>query len=476
VHALLGQNGSGKSTLIKVLSGYHAADEGVVELRGEELQLPLPTAELRRRGLAFVHQELGLVETMSVLENLRVGRFETGHGRRIRWQAERARARELLRRFDLDVDPRTPVARLSRTSRAIVAIIRALDDMHVLELGEEPRAGGLLVLDEPTASLPEDEVRLLFDAMRHVTETGSSVLFVTHRLEEVLAACDVVTVLRDGRHVATERIDRVDERRLIELILGRELDALYPEVERRAGEPVLRVDGLTGEVARDVSLTLRRGEILGLTGLVGAGHDELPYLVYGARRPAAGVVAVDGRVVEDASPRRAAERGLALLPADRQGQAGIPRATVKENVTLPVLRRYRRLGRLEHRRERRDVREVLRRFHVRPPDPERRLATLSGGNQQKTLLARWIEVGPQVLLLHEPTQGVDVGSRREIFELLEATVERGTAVLYASAEHEDLARLCDRVLVFRRGRIAHELAGVALTKESIAAACYAATG
>ena len=480
MHALLGQNGSGKSTLIKVLAGYHAADEGVVELRGERLELPLPTAELRRRGLAFVHQELGLVDTMSVLENLRVGRFRTGPGRRIRWRSERRRARALLRSFDLEVDPRTPVGRLSRTARAIVAIIRALDDMRALgtdgELDEEPRANGLLVLDEPTASLPEDEVRLLFDAMRRVADTGSSVLFVTHRLEEVLGACDVVSVLRDGRHVATERIDRVDERRLIGLILGRDLEALYPETDHRAGEPVLRADGLTGDVAHDVSLTLRRGEILGLTGLVGAGHDELPYLVYGARRPAAGAVEVGGRRIEETSPQRARDCGVALLPADRQRQAGIPRATVKENVTLPVLRRYRRFGRLDHGRERRDVRDVLRRFHVRPPDPGRRLDTLSGGNQQKALLARWIEIGPQVLLLHEPTQGVDVGSRREIFELLEAAVERGTAVLYASAEHEDLARLCDRVLVFRRGRIAHELVGAALTKESIAAACYAAGG
>jgi ribose transport system ATP-binding protein len=477
VHALLGQNGSGKSTLIKVLSGYHVADEGTVSLRGEELQLPLPARELRRRGLAFVHQELGLVDTMSVLENLRVGRFETGPGGRIRWRAERERTRALLRRFGLEVDPRALVGRLSGTQRAIVAIIRALDDMRSVgleaELGEDAVPAGLLVLDEPTASLPQDDVRLLFEAMRRVTETGSSVLFVTHRLEEVLDVCDAVSVLRDGRHVATEPIEAVDEWRLIELILGRELDALYPPVEHRAAEPALEVDGLGGEVARDVSLTLRGGEIVGLTGLVGAGYDEVPYLVYGARRAAAGSVKVAGRVLEDPSPQRSQGRGVALLPGDRQRQAAVARATVKENVTLPVLRRYRRRGRLDHGRERREVRDVLERYRVRPADPDRRLATLSGGNQQKTLLARWIETAPRVLLLHEPTQGVDVGSRREIFELLEATVERGTAVLYASSEHEDLARLCDRVLVFRRGRVARELAGAALTKDSIAAACYA---
>jgi ribose transport system ATP-binding protein len=471
IHALLGQNGSGKSTLIKILSGFHASDGGSVELRGEPLQLPLPAAELRKRGLAFVHQELGLVDTLSVLENVRVGRFETGFGWRVRWRSERARTRALLRRFDLDVDPRTPVGRLRRTERAIVAIIRALDDMRTL--GAD---GGLLVLDEPTASLPEDEARLLFAAMHRVAETGSSVLFVTHRLEEVVAVCDVVSVLRDGRHVATQPIEALDEPRLIELVLGRQLDALYPDVEHEAAEPVLEVAGLGGATVRDVSFRVRSGEIVGLTGLVGAGYDEVPYLVYGARRATEGVVTIGGDAVGAASPHRARRLGVALLPGDRQRQAGIPRATVKENVTLPVLRRYSRLGRLEHRRERRDVRGVLERFRVHPPDPDRPLAALSGGNQQKALLARWVETRPRVLLLHEPTQGVDVGSRRDIFELLQGAVAGGTAVVYASAEHEDLAHLCDRVLVFRRGRLARELSGTGLTKQSIASACYAAAG
>jgi ribose transport system ATP-binding protein len=479
VHALLGQNGSGKSTLIKILAGYHSPDRGTVAIRGEPVGLPLPPVELRRRGLAFVHQDLGLVDTLSVVENLRVGRFETGAGWRIRWRSERARARALLRRFDLDVDPRTPVGRLSRTERAIVAIIRALDEMRSLALESRLRGSedaGLLVLDEPTASLPEDEVRLLFDAMRRVRETGSSVLYVTHRLEEVFEVCDMVTVLRDGRRVATEPVAGLDEQALISLILGRDLEALYPEADRRAAEPVLEVAGLTGATCRDVSFALRRSEVLGLTGLVGAGYDEVPYLVYGAFPAAAGEVALEGRPLGSVDPSRAHGLGLALLPADRQRQAGIPRATVKENVTLPVLRRYRRLGRLEHRRERRDVRELLARFRVRPPDPDRPLAALSGGNQQKALLARWIGTRPRILLLHEPTQGVDVGSRREIFELLQEAVDAGTAVLYASAEHEELAHLCDRVLVFRRGRIVRELAGGAISKDSIAAACYAEAG
>jgi ribose transport system ATP-binding protein len=299
------------------------------------------------------------------------------------------------------------------------------------------------------------------------------VLYVTHRLEEVFALCDAVTVLRDGRRIATERVVDLDEPRLIELILGRELEALYPEVEHRAEAPLLEVRGLTGESCRDVSFALRGREVLGLTGLVGAGYDEVPYLVYGASRPSAGEIVLEGRTLRRLHPARAHALGLALLPADRQRQAGIPRATVKENVTLPVLRRYRRLGWLDRRRERRDVGCLLGRFRVRPPDPDRQLLALSGGNQQKALLARWLGIQPRVLMVHEPTQGVDVGSRREIFELLEEAVEAGTAVLYASSDHEELAHLCDRVLVFRRARVVRELTGAAVSKDAIAAACFA---
>jgi ribose transport system ATP-binding protein len=239
VHALLGQNGSGKSTLIKILSGYHEPDAGSVRVKGENVRLPLAAHELRRRGVAFVHQDLGLVDTMSVLENLRVGRYETGVGFRIRWRSERERARRLLERFELAIDPSTPVGRLSQTARAIVAIIRALDEV------EHYAGAGLLVLDEPTSALPEHEIGVLFDALRRVTEAGSAILFVTHRVEEVFAVADVVTVLRDGRRVAAEPISGLDERSLIALILGRELGELYPDVVHETAEPILSLEGVS---------------------------------------------------------------------------------------------------------------------------------------------------------------------------------------------------------------------------------------
>lgn len=468
VHALLGQNGSGKSTLIKVLSGYHSPDPGgAVWIHGERIRLPIAPGDTRRLGISFLHQDLGLVQTMSVLENLRVGRLATGFGRRVLWRQERSRARALLRRFDLDLDPRTPVGELARTQQAIVGIMRALDDV------EGSHGAGLLVLDEPTASLPEGEVQVLFDAVRRVTESGSSVLFVSHRLEEVLAICNRLTVLRDGKVVANRDMAGLDRRALIELILGRELGDMYPVLQHSPAETILEVRNLSGVVVRDASFRVHKGEVLGLTGLIGAGHDEVPYLVYGASKVASGTVTVNETRIDDLRPDRCKQAGLALLPADRQRQSGIMMATVAENVTLPSLRGFGTRYHLDHRQERSTVRELLNRFAVAPPTPTRLLGTLSGGNQQKALLARWIHLKPRVLLLHEPTQGVDVGARKGIFEILQDATRAGTSVVYASAEYEDLANLCDRVLVFRHGLVVAELRGAALNQDQIVAECYA---
>jgi len=470
VHALLGQNGSGKSTLIKILSGYHQPDAGGISIRGERVRLPLPAGELRRLGVAFVHQDLALVETMSVLENLRVGRYETGRGRRILWRRERARARELLRRFDFDVDPNAPVSSLSQTERVIVAVMRALQDM------EAGGGSGLLVLDEPTSALPVEEVGTLFAAVRQVTAAGSGVLFVTHDVDEVFRISDRVTVLRDGRLVATLERAWLDHQALVKLIVGRELVDLYPPSSGGGEGTVLEVRGLSGEHTAGVSFSVRRGEILGLTGLIGAGHDEVPYLVYGATAASAGEIELDGRPLGRPAPQRSKQAGIALLPTDRQRLSGIPGATVKENITLPDLGSFRRRRGLDHRRERTAVERVLHAFEIRPNDPERPLSTLSGGNQQKTVLARWLRLEPRVLLLHEPTQGVDVGARSGIFQILREAVERGTSVVYASAEYEDLAHVCDRVLVFRRGRIVSELSGESLRHDVIVSHCYGGAG
>ncbi|MFL5838924.1 MAG: sugar ABC transporter ATP-binding protein [Thermoleophilaceae bacterium] len=457
VHGLVGQNGSGKSTLIKILSGYHVADDGEVVAAGEG-------------ALDFVHQDLGLVGTMSALENLRVGRYETGRLGRIRWRAERGRVTALLKRFELDIDPDTPIERLSQAERAIVAIMRAIDDL------EQHHGAGVLVLDEPTAALPANEVGRLFNAVRRITEAGSGVLFVTHNLDEVFEITDRVTVLRDGALVRSADTAELTEKTLIELIVGHALGDIYPVPAGRLADAALEVDGLTGAVVERLTFAARRGEILGLTGLVGAGQDEVPYLVYGATVPAAGGVRVDGRLLEHPGPERSLAAGLVLLPADRHRLSAIPGATVKENVTLPVLRRFRRGPRLDHRAERTAVQDVLGRFDVRPADPDRPLVKLSGGNQQRALLGRCLRMDPRVLLLHEPTQGVDVGARRGIFEMLRDAAAAGASIVYSSVEYEDLANVCDRVLVFRRGRVVAELEGGSLTKEAVLSYCYQTEG
>jgi ribose transport system ATP-binding protein len=467
VHGLVGQNGSGKSTLIKVLSGYHAADGGMVRMHGELVKLPIAHGEAQRLGVAFVHQDLGLVGTMSVLENLHVGRYRTAAGRRIRWRAERERTRRLLRRFDLELAPDTPVDRLSQAERAIVAIMRALDDV------EAHRGSGLLILDEPTAALPAHEVHRLFAAVRTMAGSGSGVLIVTHNLDEVFSITSAVTVLRDGRVVASRRTAELDEGALIDLIVGRELAQAATRHDSRAGATTMEVSGLRGELVHDVGFEARAGEILGLTGLVGAGHQEVGHLIAGARPAAGGTITIEGRRLESPSPQRALAAGVVLLPADRQRHSAILGATVKENVTLPALKSFRgRLGRLDHRAERAAVGDVLRRFEVHPREPERPMMTLSGGNQQKALLGRCLRMRPRVLLLHEPTQGVDVGARQGIFETLRAAADGGAAVVYASVEYEELANICDRVLVFRRGRVVADLEGAECTQEAIMAHCY----
>lgn len=471
VHALVGQNGSGKSTMIKILSGYHAPDGGEVRIRDAPVHLPVRPGEATRRGLCFLHQDLGLAGGMTVLENVGVGGWVTTRSGRLRWKEQRAAVREALAEVGYTGELDVPVGRLPPAERALVAFGRALRDLG-------PR-GGVLVLDEPTAYLPLPAVERMFQAMRAVTARGSAVLFVSHRLAEVLGVSDRISVLRNGRLVGTVATAETSREALVEMILGRQLGAVYPNArgERPLDRPLLRVQALSGDAVRDVSFSVRPGEIVGITGLVGMGHDEVPYLLFGSDRARAGRVAVGDRTFQagELTPLRLRAAGVALLPADRRRMGGVLAATVLENITLPRLGTYFQGGRLRHARERWDVRHVLERFSVVPAEPGLPLAALSGGNQQKALLAKWLETGPRLLLLHEPTQGVDVGSRKEIFRFIREVAGGGVAMLIASAEYEDLAHMCDKVLVMRHGTIVRTLAGEELSEDRIVEQCYLAS-
>ena len=395
----------------------------------------------------------------------------------MRWEgssgaANAAGSQLAFRDFGLDVDVDAPAGELSPTERAVVAMVRALD-----RLGEEP---GLLVLDEPTAALESSGTERLIAAVRRVSARGAGVLFVTHDVQEALAVCDSVTVLRDGEKVAAGPVADYEEGALVEAIVGAEIGDLYPAPPTEPpGDPVLRARGLAGRVLRGVGFDLHEGEILGLTGLAGMGQDEVPGLIFGSVSMASGEVEVAG-AEHRPSPVSSLRSGVVLVPADRQRDGGDMSASVGENLTLPVLRRFVRRGRLDRHAERSAVDAVLKRFSVRPPDAALPLGQLSGGNQQKALLGKWLGMFgvPRVLLLHEPTQGVDVAARQEIFGLIRESADAGMSVLYVSTDCEALAHLCDRVLVVRHGRVVASagrqdlsvelLSGLCLTRERAA--------
>jgi ribose transport system ATP-binding protein len=461
--------------VIKILAGFHEPDGGELLVDGEPVRLPLSTGQFRRLGMSFVHQDLGLVDSLSVLENLRVAGIASSHSRfGISWRNERARARATFERYGVRLDPSVTVATLKPVERALLAIVRAIEEIRAVASGH-----GLLILDEPTVFLPREGVERLFSLVRDAAESGTSVLFVSHDLDEVREITDRVTVLRDGALVGTVVTTETSELQFVEMIIGRRLAALgevhHADLsEQRVG---VAVEGLTGASVRDVSFEMHEGEVVGLTGLVGSGFEDVPHLLYGARQAVAGVLTIGGAAIDltRVQPAGAIEAGLALIPADRKTDGSVGSLPVDENVALSVLDRYFNGVWLDRRRMRRDTGRLMREFDVRPNDPSMPYGALSGGNQQKALLAKWFQTEPRLLLLDEPTQGVDVGARQQIYKLIRtAALERGVHVLCASSDYEQLASLCDRVLVFGRGRVWRELVGAEVTKDRIIEQSYAA--
>jgi ribose transport system ATP-binding protein len=462
VHALVGQNGSGKSTLIKILAGYHRADEGAVAtLLGEPLNLDSGSPG-RAERIHVMHQDLGLVNSLNSVENLALGRgFQTGFLGRVRWKQESARATQHLATIGATFDVRVPVGMLTPSERALVALARALEDW-------DDDGGGLLILDEPTAAMARLDVLRLFEAVRKIRDRGAGVIFVSHRIDEVFEIADDYTVLRDGKVVATGQVADLTHEGLIEAIVGRPLEELatHDHVAEHAGEAVLEVHNLWGDRLEGLNLVVRTGEIVGFAGLVGSGRDELPNLLFGAQHRAAGSVRVKGvEVPED--PHEAICAGMALVPAERKRYGSIGNQTIRENVSLAHLRPLVSKGRLSRQRERTDVLRWTKRVDLRPAEPERLFNTLSGGNQQKAVIARWLRKQPTVLVLDEPTQGVDVGAKSTIYTLLDQAAAEGMGVVVCSSEAEELAAVCDRVIVLSNGRPIAELRGATLSAESI---------
>ena len=454
IHALLGGNGSGKSTLIKILAGvYHGDSGGTIEVNGTTTASDQTTPDrARSQGLHFVHQNAAVFPALSVADNIAIGSgFDTTWAGSIRGRALRRRTQALLDRYDIEVSPETPVHTLRPAERAMVAIVRAVQD-------QEGEHSGVLVLDEPTASLPRAEVTRLMGALNRFARNGQTILLVSHRLNEVIDVADRATVLRDGRLAGTLDRDEITENRLIELIAGRALDRMYPEMPAvTTDEVALEVKGLSGGPLRGVDLRLRKGEVLGVAGLLGSGRSELLKMIFGAYPVRSGSIEVAGRPQRFRHIGQAMEAGVAYVPEDRGGEAVFPDLTLSENLAAAMVDRYWHGLRLHRRQADTEARGAIGSFYIRASSERQEMGTLSGGNQQKVILARWLERRPTVLLLDEPTQGVDVNARAEIYALVSKAVDQGCSVLLVTSDFEELARVSDRVVVLTEGRVSAEL-------------------
>jgi ABC-type sugar transport system ATPase subunit len=459
VHALVGENGSGKSTLLRIIAGQLVPDAGTLRLEGRELRFG-DASEAISSGIATVTQETTLVPDLSVTENIFLGHRKVRARYGIDWRATRVRAREALARLGITgIDPSTPVRRLRPDEQQMVEIARAISiDARVL------------ILDEPTSSLSDDEVEGLFEVVRALARHGVAVVFVSHRLGEVFELADRATILRDGEVVDTGPMDGYDRGRMIHLMTGRELEELELDHGRhQAEDPVLRVRGLSvpGSV-HDANLEVGRGEIVGLAGLVGAGRSELLEALFGVRGRASGTIDVDGASMRHSGPLDALRGGLAYVPADRKNLGLVLDMNVRENVLMARTARRARVRRPRRAVEQQAVGESMREFRIVAGSQVAPVAHLSGGNQQKVVLAKWLGTGPRVLLMDEPTRGVDVGAKAEIYRLLNRAKEEGVGILVSSSETPELLLLCDRILVMYRGGIAAALAREEATEGLIA--------
>ncbi|TRL38716.1 sugar ABC transporter ATP-binding protein [Rhizobium straminoryzae] len=472
VFGLLGQNGSGKSTLIKVLAGFHQPEEGSeVILWGQTMPLPLNQMEIKKRGVAFVHQHLGLIASLTVVENMRVTALGTRTPWFVNWRREAKRVAEQFAAFGLSIDPFATIAQLSPVERAFVAIVRAFEDLKASDAGYGGE--GILVLDEPTPFLPAEDVKRLFGLIRSIVASGASVVIVTHDIDEVREITDRVAVLRDGELVDILETKVTERQAILDTIVGSRIDAFAKARGVEARPPAVTVTGIAMGRAAPFDLSIGEGETLGVTGLIGSGFASLPYALFGAVR-ATGNMVLDGRSIDLSrlTPAAAQALGLALLPGDRLGAAGVGSLSVTDNITLPVLPDHRGLLGLDRPGMLRTAGHLSELHDVRPRRPELPLGSLSGGNQQKVLLAKWLQTKPRLLLLDEPTQGVDFGARQQIFSALDRAARDGTAILCASTDNEQLEQICDRILVFARGRPVVELRGAEITRKAITEACF----
>lgn len=459
VHALLGENGAGKSTLLKILAGVYTRDSGRIFIDGHEVR-QLDPQKAEALGIAVIYQEFSTLPQLSVAENIFLANQPLRRGGlAIDWKACRRRSSELLRRVGLDIDPDTLICDLKIAQQQMVEIAKALS-----------KNARIIVMDEPTAPLTQREIENLFSVIRELKAQGVSVIYVSHRLVEIKQICDRITFLRDGRQVGQASVDEVDMRDMIRMMVGRELSDMYPKVHARIGDELLRVEKIvTAEKLKGVSFILRKGEILGIAGLVGAGRTELARAVFGADPILSGKVYLEGRQLKKSSVRKSITAGMGLVPEDRKRQGLVLMMNVGHNITLASLKKYRSFGKLCLKKENQSAVHFVDKLRIATPSILQETSNLSGGNQQKVVLSKWLCANCKALIIDEPTRGIDVGAKKEIYELMGELVSEGIGIVMISSELPELIGICDRIVVMHEGRITGELDRSIFSEERIMA-------
>lgn len=456
VHALVGENGAGKSTLIKIVAGLHKRDGGTFRFRGADAAFS-STADAKDAGIAVIYQEPTLFPDLSVTENIFMGRQPVSRGRRIDKQAMIEEAQQIFDRLGVDLDPRRPAQGLSIADQQIIEIAKAISlDAH------------LLIMDEPTAALSGMEVQRLFTVTRSLRDEGRGIVFISHRFDEVFDISDTITVMRDGAYIGTVTTEQTSNDELVTMMVGREVTELYPKTPAEIGEVVLEVEGLsTAGTFHDVTFTVRAGEIVGLAGLVGAGRSEIARAVFGVDSYDSGTVRLNGRAIRKGSPSAAIEAGMALVPEDRRQQGLVLESSVAHNIGAAIRRRLQRLGIITRTAENRTAAPWAGRLQVKTAAMSMNAATMSGGNQQKVAIAKWLATDPKLLIIDEPTRGIDVGTKSEVHRLLSQLAGEGLAILMISSELPEVLGMADRVLAVSEGRITADLDREEATAEKV---------
>lgn len=454
VHALLGENGAGKSTLVKIITGAYRRDSGQMELNGEAVNFQTP-AEAKTYGIGGVYQEFSQVNTLTVAENIFLGDYPM-KGFRVDWQAMNAQANDLLNRFGVDASATDKLSSLGVATRQMVEILKVVHRENLQ----------ILIMDEPTSALSDSETRLLFQFIETVKSLGVSIIYISHRLDEIKQICDRVTVFKNGRKISTQRAENMTIDAIVTEMVGAELKDHYPVKNTLIGEVSLQLNALSGDGFQDIALTARKGEVLGVTGLVGAGKTELLMAVFGARPAKAGTIVLNGSILKIRTPMDATKHGIGLLPESRKEQGLILGMRCSENISLASLDKISRPF-LDLTQEVKIAEDSFAKLEVRPAGTKNLANNLSGGNQQKVVLAKWLLRDSEVLMFDEPTRGIDVGAKFQIYSLIVELAKAGKTVIVASSEIEEVVGVCNRVLVMRRGKLVSELSDETLTNEKI---------